>query len=166
MATLSTRRRFFSLCSLVLAILAGCSSESGDGFKGERGQVSGTVTLDGTPLKQGCQVLFIAKVGGYTGAGVVEDGGKYSLRYKYGAGVPVGEYLVQLSAPFEPEPMTEKVDPVQMASKLHLTNKNKPTAESPFPVEYASTSTSGLMFKVQPNQNTIDIKLEKKEAKK
>lgn len=150
------------LLSITLVVLAGCGSSASDGFKGERGQVSGAVTLDGAPLKAGCQVLFIAKDAGYTGAGMVDDQGKYTLKYRVGGGLPVGEYLVQFSAPVVENSPTEKVDPVQMASKMNVSRKMKGESESPFPKEYSSTSTSGLFFKVKGGANTADFKLTKK----
>lgn len=149
-------------CVLLSSLLAGCGGSSeGDGFKGARGQVSGTVTIDGAPLKAGSQVLFIAKNGGYTGAGVIEADGKYTLKYKGGSGLPVGEYLVQLSAPVVENSPTEKVDPVQMASKMNVDRKMKTESENPFPTKYSSTATSELFFNVKADQNTANFDLKK-----
>lgn len=163
-------QQHFSFSGLIVAILAiaGCGGPVGDGFKGERGQVSGAITLDGQPLATGCQVLFIADTGGYTAGGVIQDGGKYTLVYGGGSGLPVGEYSVQIAPPIVNTENAAPVDPSQMAGQLKLNRKSgKEASESgPFPSRYGSTSTSGLKFTVAPNQNTADFKLEKSDAKK
>ncbi|WLD13710.1 hypothetical protein [Planctellipticum variicoloris] len=120
------------------------------------------------PLATGCQVLFIADTGGYTAGGVIQDGGKYTLVYGGGSGLPVGEYSVQIAPPIVNTENAAPVDPSQMAGQLKLNRKSgKEASESgPFPSRYGSTSTSGLKFTVAPNQNTADFKLEKSDAKK
>lgn len=151
----------------LLVSIVGCGGNSGDGFTGERGSVSGTITLDGQPLVNGCQVLFIADAGGYTAGGVIQDGGKYTLVYGGGSGLPVGDYLVQIAPPIVNTENAEPVDPSQMAGQLKLNRKSgKEASESgPFPSRYGSTSTSGLKFKVAAGQNTADFALEKAEKK-
>lgn len=159
--------RVKSLFSVVvlLAIVAGCGrGVPVDGFKGARGQVSGTITLDGEPLQKGCQVIFMADKGGYTASGVVQNNGLYSLSYRGGNGLPTGGYLVQLTAPIVPD-SKEPVDPTMMGAKLKIGGTNKGTESTdagPFPSKYASTTTSKLQFKVESKQNTADFKLEKK----
>jgi hypothetical protein len=72
------------LCALVWA--AGCSGSSGVGT------VSGKVTLDGEPLKEGV-VRFVPVDGkGQTASGIVTDG-------TFTATVPVGTMRVEFSAP-------------------------------------------------------------------
>lgn len=152
------------LSALAMLFACGCGgSAGGDGFKGQRGHVSGTVTLDGAALKEGSQVLFMAKTGGYTGAAVVDSAGKYTLKYRGGDGLPVGEYLVQLSPPVVQETGTSNVDPVQMGSKMALSRKSKPEGTAgDFPSKYKSTATSELFFNVKADQNTADFKLQSK----
>ena len=157
--------RFGNLSLLMSAILftgaVGCGGSAGDGFSGERGQVSGTITLGGSPLKEGCQVIFMSATGGYTASGVVKADGKYTLVYSDSSGLPAAEYLVQLTAPVVPD-STTTVDPTQMAAKMNLSEGvGVETANSgPFPLKYASTTTSDLKFKVEAGQNTADFKLE------
>ncbi len=157
---------FAFLIILVAQLVAGCGGgSSSDGFTGDRGQVSGTITLDGQPLEKGCQVLFMAQSGGYTATGVVEDGGRYTLVYAGGEGLPVGDYKVQVAPPVavDSSGANQTVDPAKMASQMRLQRgAQKAEDTGPVPSKYKSTDTSGLRFKVEANQNTADFKLEKK----
>jgi hypothetical protein len=151
---------------LVAPLVVGCGGGSpGDGFTGARGQVSGKITLDGQPLQKGCQVLFMGENGGYTATGVVGDGGRYTLVYGGGKGLPVGDYKVQVAPPVAvaSSGANQPVDPVKMASQMNLKSASQKLQDtSPFPSKYGSTGTSGLRFKVEANQNTADFNLEKK----
>lgn len=160
MATCRYGVRSLLMSVILLTGVVGCGEGKTDGFTGKRGQVSGTITLDGTPLKEGCQVIFMSATGGYTASGVVNGEGKYSLVYSDSSGLPTGEYLVQLTAPVQAD-STTMVDPMEMAAKMQLGQGNVPAANSgPFPHMYESTTTSTLTFKVEPNQNVADFKLE------
>lgn len=157
------RRPSSLLCiAAVVAVgLAGCGGPA-DGFTGERGSVSGTVTIDGQPLPEGCSVLFMAANGGYTGSGPVASGGTYTVFYKVSAGMPVGEYLVQISPP-GPKGESAPTDPVAMGESMRL---SKSTANrSPVPSRYSSTTTSGLTFTLQPGANQADFALTGEAAK-
>lgn len=151
----STPALFLQL--LLVATCSGCGS-SGDGYSGPRGTVSGTITVDGKPLQSGCQVLFMATKGGYTAAGVVGDGGKYTLTYAQG-NVPAVEYQVQLTAPVATA-APQQADPAQMGAQMKLTKKAKGGAsDGPFPAEYGSISTSKMSFTVKEGDNTADFAL-------
>lgn len=151
---------------LVAQLVAGCGGgSSGDGFTGARGQVSGTITLDGQPLEEGCQVLFMAQTGGYTATGVVGGDGRYTLVYTGGEGLPVGDYKVQVAPPVAGDSSlsNQPVDPGKMAAQMKLTRGGQKAEDTgPVPAKYKSTDTSGLRFKVEADQNTADFKLEKK----
>lgn len=143
------------LCVAAVLSGAGCSGPA-DGFSGGRGTVTGTVTIDGQPLPEGCSVLFMAASGGYTGSGPVGAGGSFSVFYKVPAGLPVGDYLVQISPP-GPKGEATPTDPVAMGESIRL---SKNTAnKSPVPSRYSSTGTSGLTFTVQPGSNQADFAL-------
>ena len=43
---------------VLVLIFVGCGGTPIDGFKGERGQVSGKITLGGEPVQAGCQVYL------------------------------------------------------------------------------------------------------------
>ena len=87
------------LLAIGVLFLAGC--ESG-GYSGPTGTVSGTVTLNGQPVPQGCTVVFIADAG-HTASGEVGGGGEYSLTVTGKAGqssaIPVANYQVCVTPP-------------------------------------------------------------------
>lgn len=148
--------------SLLVVSLMGCGGKSGDGFTGERGKVSGTVTVGDKPVLKGCQVIFMAEKGGYTGAGIVDEAGKYVLVYGGGDGLPVGLYQIQFTAPFTPD-SAAPVDPREMASKTKLTRKTASQGSEsagPFPMKYTSTTSSELTYEVKAGDNTADFKLD------
>lgn len=151
------------LAAIVLTFSAGCGGDTGDGYSGERGQVSGTITYDGKPLQEGCQVIFMSQKGGYVAGGTIGADGKYTLTYADDpGGLPVGIYEIQLTAPIEP-PSTEGQDPTKMAQNIQMGPKGKVkgAADEPFPPKYASTATSMLKFDLQPGENTADFALKK-----
>ena len=143
----------------VIATVVGCG-KAADGFSGQRGKVSGKATLAGEPLPAGCQVLFMATKGGFTASGPVGADGAFALEYQVPQGLPVGDYVVQISPPAEGS-SAAPVDPAAMAQKMTLQANAKPANDLPFPERYASTSTSGLAFTVQPGANTFELSLTK-----
>jgi hypothetical protein len=157
MARIGLAGRSYVLALILMAVLVGCSKGAKDGYSGSRGTVSGTITLDDKPLLKDCQVMFFSDKG-YTGAGVVRDGGQYTLQYDGGDGMPVGDYLVQLTAPVATG-APEVVDPVQMATKMKLGRKASGASAGPFPVKYASTVKSGLSYSIVAGANKADFKL-------
>jgi len=145
------------LVSLVM-FAAGCGGAA-DGFSGPRGNVSGKATLAGAPLPAGCQVLFMAVKGGFTASGVIGPEGAYELQYEVPAGLPIGDYVVQISPPATTSGAAS-VDPAEMSKRMKL-SANGAGEEMPFPSRYASTSTSGLTFSVQAGANRCDLGLAK-----
>jgi hypothetical protein len=143
----------------LVAAVVGCG-KAADGFSGQRGKVSGKATLVGEPLPAGCQVLFIAKQGGYTASGAVGADGTFTVEYQVTQGLPVGDYVVQISPPATTT-AAAPVDPAEMARKMTLSADAKPASTLPFPERYGSTSTSGLAFTVQPGVNTFELSLKK-----
>ena len=90
-ATIAPPGRHIILAGLCLASLAGCGGSS----KGpERAAISGTVTLDETPIQQGT-IIFLPSgaKGGPTSGGVIENG-KYSIPAEKGA--VLGEHKIEI----------------------------------------------------------------------
>ncbi len=88
-------RPFALFALLVLHCATGCGSKFGN--------VSGTVTLDGTPLK-GVAVRFEDEGGSATIART-DEAGKYVLQYSLDEmGAPIGKHKVTI---FTPAPVTE-----------------------------------------------------------
>lgn len=68
-------------------MLVGCQG-------GDTEAVTGTVTLDGTPLPN-AEIVFTPEEGGRPGSAITNDSGKYDLRYTVDKpGAPAGKYTV------------------------------------------------------------------------
>jgi hypothetical protein len=154
------------LCALLAVMFAcfttaGCGGR-GDGYSGARGTVSGTATIDGQPLQKGCQIIFISATGGYTAAGVIGDGGAYTLDYAGGGGLPAVEYQIQFTAPIvAPGAVTPAapVDPTKMGASMKVGRKMKAADEGPIPTKYQSTNSSKMSFAVKDGDNKADFDL-------
>lgn len=160
----SSSRTWVCLVAVALPLaVVGCGK--GDGYTGPRGRVSGTLTLDGTPLPSGCSVLFIEDKTGYLATGIVGDGGTYTLLFGKGRDLPVGNYKVQLSPPLSGA-TEQSTDPVVQAARMKLGPKSASTlaVSLPFPKRYLSTANSGLTFTVASGQNTADLPLSSKDV--
>lgn len=130
------------VCLLLVATLLGC----GDGMS----TVTGTVTLDGSPVSVGKQmngtVNFVREDGsGARATGHLDESGQYSLNTGAQSGLEPGTYLVgiavnQISIPADANAM--------------------PQAKLITPKKYASTRNSGLKAEVKPGSNTFDFALE------
>lgn len=122
-------------------LLAGCGSDLG--------QVSGTVTLNGEPLRGGngvrATVVFQPlAAGGVPAVGNVGPEGEYSLFSGAKEGVVPGEYAVTCTA-------SQKVagrDPTAAPTGRRITDP-----------KYGNPQTSGLQFTVQPGSNEFNIAL-------
>lgn len=150
--------------SAVLALaLLGCAGGTGDGFKGTRGTVSGTVLISGKPLQEGCQVLFQSEEGGYIATGTIKGDGKYTLTCNGSFQVPAVKYLVQFSPPVVVEKKSSgPTDPSAMAMKVMGamgSGEVKEEVKAPFPTKYGSTTTSKLDYTVKSGANTADFDL-------
>jgi hypothetical protein len=161
------RSRRWGLCAvLVVAGLVLCTGCNPSGYSGPTGTVSGTVTLNGAPVPQGCTLVFMADKG-FTASGQVGAGGKYQLSVigKGGAktsGVPVATYKVSVSPPASGE--GSDADYEAMMEEMSKSGEAQPEesqAEAEvIPAKYQSSGTSGLSFDVKEGPNTIDIPLE------
>ena len=121
----------------------------------QEANVSGTVTLDGTPLSA-AQVVFIGEDANNQSPVVAQsdDAGKYSLTGNTGGGLPLGKYRV-------------------MVSKMSLQDGTRPAGEglekarvdglllNTLAKEYEDQATTPLKFELHQGANTIDLKLKK-----
>ncbi|WP_146119113.1 carboxypeptidase-like regulatory domain-containing protein [Blastopirellula marina] len=132
----------FSLSLMVLATLAvaGCGQQS----YGDLGLVTGTVTMDGQPVKE-AMVTFTPSDGGRPSRGVTDESGKYELIYiRTTKGAVPGEHRV----------MIETIAPDQGDSY------RGPAFKDPIPAKY--NKKSQLTETVELGPNTLDFNLEKK----
>ncbi|MFA8021080.1 carboxypeptidase-like regulatory domain-containing protein [Bremerella cremea] len=125
-----------SLLLLLLATL-GCQRVPAD-----MGSVSGTVTLDGEPVRQ-AMVTFTPQTGGRESFGVTNESGVYKLRYSsQEMGAKIGGHEVRIC-------------PVGVEPRQPLT-KQQP-AEDGLPGHYYGNDF--LVQQVAAGHNTIDLNL-------
>jgi hypothetical protein len=130
-------RHLLALCLLLNGlVLAGCGKA-----KVDVAPVSGTVTLDGTPVKS-ASVTFQPKEGGRPSFGVTNDQGRYVLEYSLNElGAKVGVCTVRITTANRGDDAGAKAAK-ELVPKRYFRE----------PVE----------VQVEPKRNTIDIKLTSK----
>lgn len=130
-----------SLFALVFVAQVGCG--------GKPASVSGTVTVDGTPLTQG-SVVFAPSSGGMRASGIIQADGSYEIKTNRDAGLEVGEYDVSV-----------------VAREVVETGPGSPPIPGKYlaPKRYGNVKTSGLHYSVEKGNNTIDIELSSDNAK-
>lgn len=131
------------VCVCFAATLSGCG---GDDFNSDYRQVSGTVTLDGTPLTRGT-VSLMPEGGSNTAAGEIDSAGKFQLStHKPGDGVAPGKYRASVTAWEVPPDMQDDGTTIEGKSLI--------------PEKYMNPQTSGLTAEItdEPSQ-TIEFRL-------
>lgn len=137
---------YFSLLLFTLMMVGGC----GPGEE-KLVPVSGTVTIQGSPLPYGTVTLIPEGAAGNTSTsqpfGKVGSDGKYTVETNGKPGAPLGKYVVTVSSVKPSTPEEGMKPPVWAASQ-----------------EYLDPSKSGLTLEVveQAAAGAYDIKLEKK----
>lgn len=134
------RTRAAAVAAAALSLfVAGCG--------GGGGTVSGTVTLDGNPLKTGV-VTFHPVAGGAAAIGAVTKDGSYEVAIGTETAIPQGEYLVTVDGS---EPTTSEPGP------------GPPTPPAPprriIPDKYANKDTTDLRATVKAGSNKIPLEL-------
>lgn len=152
----SSHHRNFLLTILFNAlVLGGCGGESGNNsFPRPLKPVSGTITLDGEPLK-GVVVIFLPdQEGGSLSIGETDAAGKYRLSYVGMPGCASGEYMVILSYKTlgDGKPLSN-----ELRSGLILPEEALKAPER-MPARYAP-GTSELKATVPEGGGVIDFKL-------
>lgn len=123
-------------------------SINGCGHNMKVAPVSGTVTLDGAPLKR-ASVLFEPEAGGRPSFGVTDQNGKYTLAYSmHEGGAEVGSCTVKITTLLKDDEDADG-NPVQ----------NSKSAAEQVPERYAREP---IVVKVEARSNTIDIALTSK----
>jgi hypothetical protein len=111
--------------------------------------VSGTVTLDGQPLRGGNgvrgTVYFQPAAGGSSAVGNLDEMGRYDLSTGSKEGAAPGDYLVTCSV----AQIIPSKEPGGTPSGRRITDS-----------KYANAKTSGFRFTVQKGDNEFDISLE------
>ena len=150
---------------LVIAGLLFCGGCSPGGYSGPTGTVTGTVTLNGEPVPQGCTVAFVSD-DGHVASGKTGSGGSYQLSAgEAGDRVPAATYKVSVGAPASGDAMSDAEYEKMMEAQSAAGGGAEPEEEAQpagdvIPAKYRTTGTSGLSFEVKAGSNTIDIPLE------
>ena len=138
-------KRFFSAALMVGACLAvaGCGGEKEKGAQ-QLGAVTGTVTLDGTPVAD-ATVTFTSEKN-LTSMGTTDKAGKYTATFGPNAGVVVGENTVKIT--------------VAVKQEHDENGQVKAGAGIVIPDKYNTATT--LKVTVKPGANTHDFPLTSK----
>ncbi len=127
--------------AFAVLLLAGCQ-------KSDTVSVTGTVTLNGTPVEQ-AEVMFNPKTTGRFATGVTDASGKFTLSTaKPNDGALPGEYIVTLAEHYPPD-------------KPPALPKGGGFLPSRFPLQYADPAKSPLTAKVErdgKNDFQFDVK--------
>ena len=159
MVQFSPGLKLVGLSLFLISLSVGCGGAGGDGFKGARGQVTGTVMYQGKPVPAGTSVLFQAKDGAsYTATGVVGSDGKYELSYQGKKDLPAVAYMVTLSPPANTA-AAAATDPAAMADGQKLAEAAA-SAQAVIPAKYLSIVDTTLTFTVKEGANKADFTLE------
>ncbi len=152
---------------LVVLVALGCGS-SNSGL--DTVPVSGTVTLDGSPV-EGARVVFAPAGGGKAASGVTDASGRYKLTtLDPGDGALPGNYLVMISKTEATgqSPASEAVKPGMSAEEatqaameaLDKGEQAEPQFEDRLPAKYKDPSKSGLKVDVaKGGQTEFDFQL-------
>ena len=148
------------------AVLAGClTAVAGCGPNQQaRAVVKGQVSIDGKPLTYG-NVTFRTK-DGRNGSATIDPKGNYMMN-----DAPIGDVGVMVAVPrgttMKGMPSTTAAPPKGLAMKspegmqMTVAKTIDPSQIVPIPDRYAVDDTSGLTYKVEPGEQTHDIKLTK-----
>lgn len=127
-----------SYVTLAILVMAGCA-------QGLESDVSGVVSLDGTPLGPGGVVFAPAGDVHNPAVGSIQAYGSYVLNTGRTRGLLPGKYRVSLYI-HEMPPGARPGD-------------RQAATPSRIPTRYETVETSGLEFDVRPGHNSIDLKL-------
>lgn len=109
-------------------------------------RVSGTVTLDGEPVAKTdtirCQIALKPTAGGPAATGSVDESGHFRVAVGSSPAVPPGEYAASVRV--------RKVTPAETPGGYAASDTL--SAE-----RFASSSTSGLVYHLDPGSNEITI---------
>ncbi len=130
---------------LAVVCLSGCAEKLP-----EFGQVQGTVTAKGKPLKNIIITFMPDPTQGnelpYNGSGQSDDQGKYELRYGFKGHEGVGAAIGWNRA-------------VAIDTRYSSIPQGAPLPPRLFSPEYSGIATTPLKFEVKPGPQTIDIEL-------
>lgn len=153
-------KQFVAAAAIAVASAMACV---GCGESASVGNVSGKVTIDGQPVAAGSTVFFEQSRHGVIAAGIIEDGGAYTLNYQGSPGIPPGDYVVFVGPPDsnmsqqEFYALKKKVD----AEFRSRGEQPPPSPDWTLPAKYYQSSTSPLRERVEVGENTVNLALKR-----
>ncbi len=151
-------KNYCTACTLASLsfVLSGCG---GNEF-GPMGSIKGKLTLDGQPLAAGTKVIFMQPTQGYSGFGITDEAGDYTIEWRRSGttydSMPIGKYEVMLVP-------AGTVDVDEMSAEEMLAGGPKPAPKSAaIPAKFLRASTSGLAYDVVAGENIINIEARSK----
>ncbi|MGL4555105.1 MAG: hypothetical protein ACRC33_28400 [Gemmataceae bacterium] len=142
---MTTQRFRLALLLPLAALIAGCGSNLG--------QVTGTVTYEGTPLADGTIIFETTGARPATGkivAGKITD----VMTSRPGDGVPPGSHKVAIHA-------IEAAGSAVAANPGDKTGIASMQTKSLIPAKYGDPATSGLTAEIKPGSNELKFELKK-----
>lgn len=151
------------LMSLLLPAISGGCGPAEKAPTTVQARVSGSVVIDGKPVKLDTAVTFYNTDEGATAAGKVDALGKFQLTGSMKSiGIPVGRYKVMIRPP-EPSnvaPAQGSVDYEKMMKTAGSAMKTQ-AANSEIPAQFMTLETTPLIFEVREGDNNFDLDLAK-----
>ncbi|MCC7420014.1 MAG: hypothetical protein IT428_07035 [Planctomycetaceae bacterium] len=139
---------FVASVALAAVFSAGCGGSEKD--TRETGEIGGTISLNGVPLKEG-SVCLTGERGTDVALGTIEPDGSFKMKYHQRNALPVGIYKITVSGGGP----TEQPSPQEL-----MANPQKYNVKNPIPEKYRTVKTTDLTAKVEPGQNPpLDIEL-------
>ena len=147
------------LCGFValsMASLSGCSSQED---LGPLATISGTVTIDGKPVKAGTNVVFMDPEKGTTALAATDSEGRFALKSFAKSGdsneFPVGQFQASIQPPDEDYLSEDEITAEQALEGVSPGLQGK----REYAARYESFATSGLVFNITEGENDINIDL-------
>jgi hypothetical protein len=159
---------FVLVISLILFIPWGCQKKQADNQ--EFRYVTGTVTLDNTPLKGATITFFPLEPSGMSASGYTDAQGKYTLTalesFTAGKGTKPGQYRVTVAK--NETALNTDMDDLnagQITYNEYLERQHKQTKpkknKSIVPIIYTDQAQSPLVVTVEDKRNILDLDLKK-----
>ncbi|MEQ8637246.1 carboxypeptidase-like regulatory domain-containing protein [Gimesia maris] len=141
--TLSFISTLFALGALIL--LAGCQNSTND--FGPTGALSGKVTYQGEPVKEGL-VQFNNPEKGFGGQAVINEDGTYTITNDSG-GLVLGTYQVSVVPPTIEKSFGPDTPPSEVLKEMPN-----------IPQKYHYPKSSGLSVEIKDGENNFDIDMQ------
>lgn len=150
-------------CALGTLLIHGCGKKEAPP-QGAQATVTGSVMLDGKPIKLDSSVVFFCQDKDATAAGKVDSLGKFSLKAaRTSTGIPVGRYVVMVRPPEPPMPSSAAAGPSSPDYQKAMMQGSaaKPPESTEIPNAFLSLDTSKLALELKAGPNSVDIDLGK-----